>query len=143
LYFRSALLIGRRTQPLAYLEPMLAIFDIVLSIVLVSRFGLYGAMAAFPLVFAVYLAVMHREARRALDVQFEYRSMVVLIALAFSVGAMGMSIRTNSLAVGIAMKMLLMLAYTAVLVRWIVRDSETLLALKRWKARRNAQPSAR
>jgi O-antigen/teichoic acid export membrane protein len=133
LYFRSALLVGRRTSPLAYLEPALAIFDIVLSVVLVSRFGLHGAMAAFPLVFAVYLVVMHREAKRGLNVRFEYRAMVALSALALCVGAMGMSIHTSNPAASIAIKLLLIMAYTGVLARWIMRDSETLHALRRWK----------
>lgn len=80
-FFRNGLILGRRPVAVAWIEPSMALLDLCLGAWWIRRGGLDGAVAAFVTVFAVYAALLHAAARRALpSVRYPYARMAACVA---------------------------------------------------------------
>ncbi len=133
-FFRGALVLGRNVRPVAYIEPAVALFDLGLGIALVSRFGLWGAVIAAPLTFAVYALALHSAARKVLPVRYEWSRVSALAAFALAVALPGMLLRTGNLAVDLAWKLSLASLFpvaAAALVFRAADERDFLSALRR------------
>jgi len=129
-YFRNGLLVARKTLPIALLEPALALFDLALGWLLVSRHGLAGAAVASVLVFATYALGMHAVVRRALPVRYEYARMAACGGLAFVLGMVGWCWRSGSTGLDLGVKTLLVLAIPMAQFGWVLRDEDDRAVLR-------------
>jgi O-antigen/teichoic acid export membrane protein len=118
-FFRNGLVLGNNPRPVAWIEPALALADLALGVALVSRFGLAGAVAATPAVFALYALALHAAVRRVLPVRYEYARIAALVALALALGVVGYRGLDAPRAANLALRAATVVAYPA-LAGWAV-----------------------
>ncbi|MBI5512474.1 MAG: lipopolysaccharide biosynthesis protein [Deltaproteobacteria bacterium] len=134
-YFRNGLFVARATGAIAGVEPAAAVVDLCLGIVLVERFGLYGAIVTTPVVFFLYLLAMHGAVRRALPVRYEYGRMIALSALALAGALLAVLAPGHSLAGGLLRAGAIVLAYPVLAALLIFREPDERAFLARLRRR--------
>lgn len=126
--FRRGLVLGRNTRPIAWVEPLLALFDLGLSWLFVSRWGLLGAALAAPLTFAVYAGALHFALRRVLPVRFEYGRLVRLGAAAAGFALVALTQHSGHAGLDLGWKLSLVAVFPLV-AGWWAFDRATLVGL--------------
>lgn len=128
-FFRNGLVLGRNPRPVAWIEPALAALDLAVGVLLVSRFGLRGAVVATPLVFAAYALALHAAVRRVLPVRYEYGRLAALAGIAVALGLAGFHGLPAPRPVNIAFRLALIVAYPALAVALVFRAPDERAAI--------------
>ena len=120
---------------LAWIEPALACADLALGAALVSRFGLDGAIATTPIVFALYAVALHGAARRVLPVTYEYRRLAMVAGLAVALGVIGFRGVTGGHGVNLALRFAVVAAFPALVALSVFRADDEREAMRALWAR--------
>ncbi len=134
-FFRGGLVVGGDTRAVAWIEPAVAALDLALGIVIVPRFGLPGAAALTPLVFAIYAAALHRAARKVLGVAFESRRLALLLALGVLLSAASFVVPWTSTAARLGARALLAVAFPLLALTLVFREPAERAAVRALRQR--------
>lgn len=134
-FFRNNLFVARRTAPIAVIEPALAVLDLALGVMLISRYGLRGAIAATPLSFGAYAFVMFLAARRALGVRYEVGRILLSLALAVAMTLVALNVNTHHTVTNVALKLALIALFPLLGVGLVFRSDEDRALLRSLRSR--------
>lgn len=82
--FQTGLLIERRTDYVPYITIITAILNIILLLIFVPPFGIYGAAISFLIINLIDAALTFRFSQKIYHINFEYSRIVKIIGIAFS-----------------------------------------------------------
>ncbi len=123
-YFRNGLLVARDARAIARIEPALAVLDLALSMALIARFGLTGALVASPLVFALYAVALHHAVCTVLPVRYEYARIGACGGLAVALAVIGQTMHLPSRAFDLAVRAVLVALYPIAVMVWVLDRDE-------------------
>jgi O-antigen/teichoic acid export membrane protein len=138
--FNKALMLSKKTYYLPVATLLAAAANIALNLWLVPRYGIMAAAYNTAIGYLALLCIVFFISNRVYPIQYEYKRILIPLALGLAIYALGSRIDVQPVIVAILLKCLLLSAFPAAL--WVLRilhpeEISGLLRVWRGLARRN------
>jgi O-antigen/teichoic acid export membrane protein len=129
-HFDFGVLYSKKTEYLAYTNIICACLQLTLNILLIPRFGLYGAVWSFIIVYSAEAVMLYRLSQRFFVIRYEFGRIFAYFLLAFVFYAISQAVATPSFLLDLFLKILLLAAFlpTTLLLRILSPEDKKILS---------------
>jgi len=129
-HFNIGILMKKATKYIAYINVANGILNLILNVILIRQFGIWGAAFATLICFVFKASLTFYFSNRFYRILIEWRRLIILFGGAFALYFSGSLIDTGSLWIDIAAKVAVGLSYPVLLYLMRMFDSSELAKLK-------------
>lgn len=116
-----------RSARIAQASSLAAVFILIALYFLVPRFGIVGAPIALIFAFGIRFAAIHRLANAAYPMQYGFRSVALLLAVAIGVYGLSLTVKFDTLATSLAFKTAMLGVFVALIYMFFLKKNERRL----------------
>jgi O-antigen/teichoic acid export membrane protein len=115
-HVRIGILLAKQTKHIAYIMGAGAVFNVLLNLVLIPRYGMWGAAWSNLSAYALVLLLTYVISSRFLRIHYQFGRILLMLAAAALVYASSLYINVSPIALRVGLKVALVMAFPAVLL---------------------------
>ena len=130
-HFEFGILWSKKTKYYVYINAIMAVVNVVLNFILIWAFGLWGAVYSSIITIIIHNSLVYFFGKKQYFIKFEFVRVAKLLSVALAIYGVSLLITTESIAINIILKSMLVLVFPLVLL-WmkIITQEESLLLKK-------------
>jgi O-antigen/teichoic acid export membrane protein len=112
-HFEIGIMVEKKTKYIAYINGISSVINIALNFLLISRFGLWGALISLNICYGVTSLLNYIVSQRMYYIKYNIINLMSIILFAIALFATSIAIGVNSMLWGVAFNILLLILYLA------------------------------
>jgi O-antigen/teichoic acid export membrane protein len=130
-HFEFGILWSKKTKYYVYINAIMAVVNLVLNFILIWTLGLWGAVYSSIITIVIHNSLVYFFSKKQYFIKFEFVRVAKLLSVALAIYGVSLLITTESIAINIILKSMLVIVFPfALLWMKIITQEESLLLKK-------------
>ncbi len=135
-HFEFGILWSKKTKYFAYINGVMSVVNLVFNAIFISTFGLWGAIYSATLTIIIHDFLIYIISKKYYNIKFDFSRIFKLISLAIFIYCVSLTVSSDSIAMSILLKLILVFAFVCLVFLTRIVPEEEFKIIKEWYTRK-------